>query len=117
MMRIKCYCDLYVSESLKNKQNQILEEVMEQRPRPSVYLITLAQGKQNHLEFYSGLLLWQYVFDHAELFVVGLADGYYEAVELVEKIVRDSICATGDVNVREYLRENQRKFEEGRAGI
>ena len=46
-MKIKCYCDLYVSESLKNKQNQILEEVMEQRPRPSVYLITLAQGKQN----------------------------------------------------------------------
>ena len=85
-MKIKCYCDLYVSESLKNKQNQILEEVMEQRPRPSVYLITLAQGKQNHLEFYSGLLLWQHVFDHAELFVVGLADGYYEAVELVEKI-------------------------------
>lgn len=116
-MKIKCYCDLYVSESLKNKQNQILEEVMEQRPRPSVYLITLAQGKQNHLEFYSGLLLWQHVFDHAELFVVGLADGYYEAVELVEKIINDTIRATRDVNVRGYLNRSQMKFEESRAGI
>ena len=116
-MRIKCYCDLYVSESLKKKQNQILAEVMKQRPSPSVYLITLSQGEQNHLEFYSGLLLWQHVFDHAELLVVGLADGYGEAIQLVEEITRDTIQTTGGVNIREYLKKKQMEFEEGRAKI
>lgn len=116
-MQIKCYCDLYVSESFKKKQNQILEEVMNQRPRPSVYLITLAQGEQNSLEFYSGILLRQHVFDHAEVFLVGLADGYSEAAGIVEKITRDTIRELGSPDIRSYLKQKQKKFEEGRAGV
>ena len=50
-MRIKCYCDLYVSDGLKRKKNKILKKLMDRTLQPSLYILTLARGEQNHLAY------------------------------------------------------------------
>ena len=46
------------------------------------------------------------------LFVVGIADGFEEALYLVEKIAQEVYDVTGDMKIRKYLLEQQKKFEE-----
>lgn len=111
IMRIKCYCDLYVSASLESKKNQILKNLMENKLQPAVYVLTLSQGEQNHLEFFSALLLKQHVFEHTDLFVVGIADGYDDAVYLVEEITQEVLDETGGTDIRGYIIEQQRQFD------
>lgn len=114
-MQIKCYCDLYVSDGLKRKKNKILKKLMERALQPNLYILTLAQGEQNHLEFYPALMLKQTWYDDALIFVVGLADGYDAAVYLVEEIASEVLEKTGGTDIRGFLVEQQRRFEEGLA--
>ena len=90
-----------------------IEGLKKKRFRKDLYLIVLAQGKQNPLEFFSVLLLKQHIFEDAGLFVVGLADGYEGALELTEEIVQDVYQKTNDVRLREFILNNQKQSGEG----
>lgn len=114
-MRIKCYCNLYVSAILKNRKNKILTDWMNQKFQPGIFVITLSQGEQNHLEFFSAVFLQQHFYDEKKLFVVGIADGYTDAVELVRQITEDVLEQSGGTDIRTYILESQRNFEESRA--
>lgn len=113
-MQIRCFCDLYVSEGLEKKKNQVLMQLMERKIGKPIYLVTLAQGEQNHLEIFSSLLLQQGVYDEDTIFVVGIAEDYSSAVSLVEEIVQEVVDTTGDVAIRSYLIKKQKVFEESR---
>ena len=76
-----------------------------------MYVITLAAGKQNNLEFYSGILLRQHVFKSSSLFVVGIADGYDECLSITEKIADEVYKKTGGSDIRGYILEQQTKYE------
>ena len=71
----------------------------------------LSQGKQNHLEYYSSLLLKQHIFDNASLFIVGIANGYDGALSLIERIAEEAYEKTGEVNLRKFLLDRQEEFE------
>ena len=64
-MQTKFFCDLYVSEGWEKKKLKLIKKLQKNKLQPSVYVITLSQGKQNHLEYYSSLLLKQHIFDNA----------------------------------------------------
>lgn len=108
------YCDLYVSEYLEKKKEKIIQKLRENKAQPSVYVITLAQGRQNHLEFYSSLLLKQHIYEDTPLFVVGIADGYDDALYLTERIVTEIYNQTKGTDVRGYIEKCQIEYEEGR---
>ena len=112
-MNMEFYRELYVSPSLKSREKKLRSRLEKGKFGPDLYLIVLAQGKQNPLEFFSTILLKQHVFEAAPLFVVGIADGYAGAVDLVEEIVSDVYRKTQDVRVREFIVNNQRQSEEG----
>lgn len=114
-MRVKCFCDLYVSGLLKNKENKVIQNLMEEKLQPMIQVITLARGEQNHLEFFSALLLKQHIYEDQELFVVGLADGYEDALYLVEEIAQDVLEKTNGTDIRGYITARQNEFEKGRA--
>lgn len=114
-MRIKCYCDLYVSDALKKKKNKVLKKLMERAVQPGLYILTLAGAEQNHLEFFPALLLKEPFYEDKEVFVVGIADGYDGAVYLVEDIVQDVLDETKGTDIRRFLMERQKIFEEGQA--
>ena len=113
-MRIKCYCDLYTGESVKKKKEQYILDLMTGELSHSVHIITLAQGLQNHLEFYAASLLRQHIYDDAEIFVVGIAGKYEECVDLVNQIVQEVVKKTNGTDIRGYINKKQREFEEGR---
>ena len=50
----------------------------------------------------------------SEATCVGIADGFEEALYLVEKIAQEVYDVTGDMKIRKYLLEQQKKFEEGK---
>lgn len=112
-MNMEFYRGLYVSPSLKSREKKLRRRLEKGKFWPDLYLIVLAQGKQNPLEFFSTILLKQHVFEATPLFVVGIADGYAGAVDLVEEIVSDVYRKTQDVKVREFIENNQRQSEEG----
>ncbi len=114
-MEIRCYCDLYVSSGLQKKKNKVLKKLMERVWQPSLYLVTFAQGKQNHLEFFPALLLKQPAYENKTVFVVGIADGYDAAMCLVEDIVQEVVEQSGGTDIRGFLEVRQKRFEERRS--
>ncbi len=110
-MRIRLYCDLYVSECWQEKKEKIIKRLVDNRLQPQVYVITLAQGEQNYLEFFSSVLLKQRIYKETELFVVGIAAGYGEAVSMIKDMTERVYKETGDANVRQFIMMRQEEFE------
>ena len=109
---MKYYCELYWSEGLQKKKKSILSGLEQNKVQLNKYLIVLTKNSANHLEFFDSVLLKQDVFKQGELFVVGIADGYSGALELVEKITQEVYDKTKDIDIRRYLLKKQREFEE-----
>ena len=110
-MRVKFYCDLYISECWEKKKEKLINKLRQNALQPQVWVIILSQGKQNHLEFFSSALLKQHVFDNAEIFVVGIADGYDEALYLTEKITGTVYRKTEDADIRQFIVNRQLEYE------
>ena len=111
-MRIKCYCNLYVSEGIRHKKVQVLEALMRQEPTVPVFLLTMAEGDHNQLEFFSSVFLKQPYYKEKEIFIVGLAESYLAAEDLVEQITCEVLSQTGALNIREFILTRQKSFEE-----
>ena len=110
-MQVKFYCDLYISENWMNKKRKIMARLQKNRLQPAVYVIALSQGEQNQLEIFSAMLMKQYVFDDKELFVVGIADGYLDALYLVEEMTEEAYRETGDADIRRWILRRQHEYD------
>ena len=97
------YKELYVGESLRKKKDEILKKLATGENMLSIYVITLANGKHNQLEFCKSLL-WE-----KGRLVVGIANGYAEALEVIEVITRDVYDATGGAAIYKYICAKQRE--------
>ena len=111
-MHIEFYCDLRVSECWQEKVEKIKRKPRSNSVLPDVFVIALSQGEQNQLEFFSAILMKQHVFDNSSLFVIGIADGYDDALYMVEDITRTVYEKTGSADIRRYILARQREFNE-----
>lgn len=109
---MKYYHNLYLSENLVEKKDEMLYKLEHHKIQLNKYVIVLPKNGKNHLEFYDTVLLSQSFYKHQELFVVGIADGFEEALLLVKIIVQEVYDATKGADIRTYLLERQRAFEE-----
>lgn len=110
-MHVNFYCDLYVSQGWQKKKATLKRKLRKKKLLPSVYVITLSRGAQNQLEFFSSVLLHQHVFDNEDLFVVGIADGYDEALYFVEQITDKVYRRTGTADIRRFILKRQKEFD------
>ena len=106
---MKYYQHLYIGESLKHKQDVIIEKLNHGQTMLQVYTITLPRGDKNHLEFSNSLLWHQDRTTHDDVLVVGLAGSYDEAVSLIEQITQEVYDATKGVNIRQYISDRQKE--------
>ena len=67
MSQIEFYHNLYVSECWQKKKGKIVKRLKENKLQPQVYVITLSQGEQNQLEFFSSVLLKPVSYTHLTL--------------------------------------------------
>ena len=111
MKGMKLYHDFYVCEHQQKNKKEWIQKLQSCSLFPNVYLITLAGGKQNQLEFFSSILLQQQIIRESDLFVVGLADGYEEALELTEMITQEIYRETGTLEIRQTIEKRQREYD------
>jgi len=92
-----------MSENLADKKDKIIRKLNQNGIMWNTYVIALAQGEQNHLEFFDSVLLQQKMIAGRDLFVVGIASGYDEALVLVEEITKEVYDDTKGADIRSYI--------------
>lgn len=109
---MRYYYNLYISEELIEKKEEILYKLEHNMLQWNKYVIVLSPNVNHQLEFYDSCMLRQKYFKKQDPLVVGLADGYDGAMKLVEKMTREVYEETKGADLRTYLQKKQREFEE-----
>ena len=93
--------NLYLTDKTAKKKDKIIRKANRGMGMVSIYLITLASNPENLFDIFHAAHLKQPAFYKQDLFVVGIASGYEEALELVQRMVEDIYRQTGGFAVRE----------------
>ena len=100
---MKFYKNLYLGAGLEKKKEKLIKKLETGRYPLTLYLLVLPGSAKNQLEFYSALMLHQKLVSERDIFVVGLASGYDDAVYMVEEITREVYEKTGNADIRGYI--------------
>ena len=101
------YEDLYVGESIVHKTSKIKWKIRHNAGQLNIYVISLASNEANLLDIIPAQELLQKGYCKQDMYVVGLAKGYDEAVEVAVSIVDEVYRITGAFDVRSYLRQRR----------
>jgi hypothetical protein len=105
---MRYYKHLYLADGIKKKE-KIIRKLEEKKLQMNIHIITLARNEKNQLEIYNSMILLQPDFPHDDFFVVGLAKGYEDAVEMVEEIAREVYNKTKGADIRSYILEREQE--------
>ncbi len=111
---MKYYCEYYLSDSLIQKKEEILSKLENGKFQLSKYVIILAEKEEDQLEIIDSMYLIQKYYQKKDLFVVGIADGFEEALSIVKRIAQEVYDATGGADIQAYIKAKQKDFEEGK---
>ncbi len=94
--------NLYLGESIKHP------ELTKWKLRVAagqfkVHLVVLSQNGNNQLECFHNALLKQKFFRRQDLYVVGIAANYEEAISLIQYIAEECVKETGTGNIKDFL--------------
>ena len=96
--------ELYVGDSISWKKLDKIKRKLQTKPLlANVFLITIASNPRDQLDILDARQLAQPHYNGVELYVVGIASNYEEAVALLEKIVKKCLKERGDCALKEYL--------------
>ena len=87
--------------SIKNI-SKIRLKLIQGKPVPGIYLITLSENPHNQLEILPALTLVQETAARICPEIVGIAKGKEEALELITDMVQTIYKETGELNIKEY---------------
>ena len=104
---MKWYKKLYLGDNAKEAKYKIFGKIRQNRFTFNTYLIILSSNAHNLLEIISANELKQPFYKDKtvrnHIYVVGLAVGYDEALEVVERIIKEVYQATGGFDLQSYL--------------
>ena len=103
---MRYYKHLYLAKGIRKKE-KIIRKLEENKLQMNIHVITLARNEKNQLEIYHARVLLQPNFPHDDLFVVGIAKGYEDAVEMVEEIAQEVYNKTKGADIRSYILERE----------
>ncbi len=116
---MRWYRKLYLGEQAAEAKYKMFGKIRRGRFQMDTYLITVARGPDNLLEIYSANMLKQPYFKKKsvqdQIYVVGLAKGYDEALEVVRRIIDDVYRKTGAFDVCGCLKFGQSLRSKGNA--
>ena len=98
---MKFYKKLYTGKSIK-RPNKIKWKLRHGKLQPGIYVIALASGA-DQLEIYHSAFLKQSYYKTNPPYIVGIAGGYEEAVNMVVELVQTAVEQTGDPDLKKYL--------------
>ncbi|MDE7031368.1 MAG: hypothetical protein K2P63_15595 [Lachnospiraceae bacterium] len=95
---------LYISPSLDKKCGNVKWKLRTGRPQPFLYVIALARNNDLLEIYHSGMLKQKYYRKKKNApYIVGIAEGYGGAVDLVIEILQDVLRETGAYDVKAYF--------------
>lgn len=95
---------LYLGDSINEKKlDKIMKKVKNKPLFSGVYLIAISRNASDQLDIFDAKQLVQSYYKKNSPYVVGIAGNHEEAVELVERIVRECLESRGDCALKEYL--------------
>lgn len=97
------YPDLYLGQSIKDL-DKIKEKLEKGALLPGIYVLTLCKG-QDQLEIIHAIYLKQRYYQKYPPYVIGIAKGYDEALEVLLTITKDSLKVYKDGRIRAFLEE------------
>ena len=106
-MCMKFYKYLYVQESLQKKKEKIIEKLMQKKVLLSCHIVALSSTEKNQLDIYSSKYLFQPGFPTEDLFVVAIVKNHEDAIEYVEKLLKDVYNETKRTDMRSYILEKE----------
>ena len=101
---MKWYENLYVGDSIQHKTEKIKWKIRHNAGQIDIYVIALASNPQNLLDIIPAQELMQKGYPKRNMFVIGLAHGYDEALEVVTQIIDEVYRQTGGFAIEPYLR-------------
>jgi hypothetical protein len=100
------WCDrLYAGEKARKKRYRIIQGIRRLKPGPGVYVITPAANGNNILDIYPAMTLLWPVYREKEFLILGIASGYWEALEVAGNIIDEMYRKTGDFNLSAFMGE------------
>ena len=104
-----CSSDLlYLAEGIRKKE-KVIRKLEKNQLQMNIHIITLSQNEEDQLEIYNSMILLQPEFPHDDFFVVGIAKGYEDAVEMVEEITQEVYNKTKGADIRSYILEREQE--------
>lgn len=94
---------LYLSDRTAAKKETIIRKANRGVGMVSIYFIALASNPENLLDIFHGAYLKEPAFYRQNPYIVGIASGYDEALELTRQLIEDVYRETGAFRVREYF--------------
>ncbi len=101
---MKFHRELYVGESIRNAR-KVKWKLKHGAGQLRIFIIAVAPGR-DQLEIFHCAFLQQGYYRKNSPYIVGIAGGYEEAVDLLQKMVTDIYEKTGDYRLKEYFLEN-----------
>lgn len=84
------YKALYLSNSLKKKKRQLKWKLKHGKILPEIYVIAFTNNS-DLLEIYQSVQLKQRFYKKNPPYIIGIADGYHDAIDLAQKILSDAL--------------------------
>lgn len=106
---MRYYKHLYWSEDLEKKKDKILKKLENGRLQLGVSLVVLPKTDVNQLEILDAKLLRQPSYPSEELYVVAILSSYEDALEFVEKLLKEVYEATKGTDIREYILKKEQE--------
>ena len=102
--KLKFAQNLYLGEGIAPEKLDKLKKRLNKKPLlANVYLITPARNPADQLDIFDARQLVQTHYKDEEFLVLGMASGYEDALQLIERVTGECLKARGDCNLREYL--------------
>ncbi len=100
------YRNLYLGETAEKKKYKFYRKINKRRLL-NAYVIALPSSSENVLDIYRYMELLQNHYVKRDIFIVGLACGKDEAMELAARIIGDVYQNTGTFWVSDYIRKRE----------
>lgn len=100
---MRWYRKLYIGENARKNRFKFVWKVKHRRIVWEGYVITLASNEQNLLDIIPVSELLQPYYQKKDFFVIGIAKGYQESLEVVKNIIDEVYQTTGGFDVRKFV--------------
>ena len=105
---MRYYKHLYLAKGIR-KKDQVIRKLEENKLQMNIHIITLPMNGEDQLEIYHSMVLLQPEFPHDDFFVVGIAKGYEDAVEMVGEIAQEVYNKTKGADIRSFILEREQE--------